>query len=208
MKNFNLNKTTCSVINMSKQSLYKSAKCPKQVDLKELEDYWKNKWASFGKQWTKDRQLYRFLHITFKLFYYSFTQLNDNKIASEQSENDNKFDYYIHCIAGNLCGVYNFGKKCIDLIKELKEDDKLDNNEKNFIAQFAETRNKIIEHNFNPYNFDYQIDPNFWETLSTNSFLNIKFHESAENEYECKLDYYQDYFMLENIFTKIIKLWK
>ena len=207
MNNFNLDETTCGSINESEQSLFKSPRQSKQIDLKNIEKCWKNKWASFS-GFSRERQLYNFLHTTFKLFYYSFMQLNDNKIASEQSENNDKSDYYIHCIGGNLCGVYNFGKKCIDLIRELKEDDKLDNSEKKFINQFSETRNKIIEHNFNPRNFSCQIDPNFWKISETNSYLNIKFHEGAENEYECRIDYYQDYFTLEDIFTKIIKSWK
>ena len=206
MQNFNLNQTTCIAVNPLKQSLYES-RYPKQVNLEDLVDYWKNKWVSFN-GWTSKRQSYRFFYTTFRLFYYSFEQLNNNKKDSELEENDDKFDYYIYCVGVNLCGVYNFGKKCIDLIKELNEENKLNDDEKNFISQFSETRNKIIEHNFNPHNFTHKIDPGFWETTSTNSYLNIKFHENTENEYQCKIDYYQDYFTLENIFIKIIKSWK
>jgi len=207
MENFNLNKTTCKSINLLEQSSYKSPREPKQINLKDLENCWKNKWALFS-EWTEEKQRYKFLYTVFRLFYYSFMQLNENKIASEQSENKDKLDYYVYCIGGNLCGVYNFGKKCIDLIKELKEDNKLNSNEIFFISQFSETRNKIIEHNFNPHNFSYKIDPSFWENLSTDSYLNIKLHGGRENEHKLRIDYYQDYFTLENIFTKIIKSWK
>lgn len=205
---FELKETTCVAVDLSKQSMYESPDRRGRVDLRDLADCWKNKWKSFSGEWTEERQLYRFLLTTFKLFYYSFMQLNGNKITSEKSENDGKSDYYIHCVGGNLCGVYNFGKKCIDLIKKLEESNKLNKNEKHFMDQFSKTRNKIIEHNFNPSDCTYQIDPVFWKDMQTNSYLNIKFHGSGENEYECKIDYYQDYFRLEKILTKIIKSWK
>jgi hypothetical protein len=53
-----------------------------QVDLNSLEKKWETKWHSFGNNWTEERQNFRFLYGSFKLFYFSFEQLIFNRVAS------------------------------------------------------------------------------------------------------------------------------
>ena len=183
MQNFNLNQTTCIAVNPLKQSLYES-RYPKQVNLEDLVDYWKNKWVSFN-GWTSKRQSYRFFYTTFRLFYYSFEQLNNNKKDSELEENDDKFDYYIYCVGVNLCGVYNFGKKCIDLIKELNEENKLNDDERNYYL------NRTIRESWSVKELERQIKDesfdNFLNEIEQNNFqfniqdLLIKNYKSLVN---------------------------
>ncbi len=71
-----------------------TADCGGQINLSDLEQYWKKKWASFGGAWTEERQNYRFLYDSFKLFYYSFEQLKIHRINSIQEIDDkNKILY-------------------------------------------------------------------------------------------------------------------
>jgi hypothetical protein len=105
----------------------------------------------------------------------------------------------------NLYGVYNYGKKCIDLAKKLKIENTLNTIERKFIKKFSETRNKLLEHNFNPSGFKLKIDPSIWSLAGTNSFMDIIIHGIEEREYDVQIDYYEDYYKLENILVKIIK---
>ncbi|MFH1187304.1 MAG: hypothetical protein V1688_00400 [bacterium] len=176
-----------------------------QINLEELEQYWEKKWASFKDKWNLKRQYCRNFYGTFHLFYYSFYQLQQNKVASIQS--NNKHDEFLYnSLAGtNLCGVYSHGKKCIDLIKEIKMKKALNYGDKKFIKKFSETRNKLLEHNFNPKGFKLRVDPSIWSLIGTNSFMDIIIHGGKEREYDVQIDYYEDYYKLESILVKIIK---
>ena len=61
-----------------------------QVNLSDFENNWKNKWKPFGNHWSEERQNYRFLYDSFKLFYFSFEQLRFNKAASINETFGNK----------------------------------------------------------------------------------------------------------------------
>ena len=177
-----------------------------QIDLEELEEYWNKKWDFFDNKWNEERQNYRFFYDTFQLFYYSFYQLKLNKLQSLGTFKDKKKKFSYNRLAGvNLYGVYNYGKKCVDLIKILKLCGVLDKNEKKFVTKFAETRNKLMEHNFNPHGFKLKIDPWIWSITATNSFMDIIIHGQREREYDARIDYYEDCYRLENILVKIIK---
>lgn len=176
-----------------------------QINLSDLEQYWNKKWASFNGKWNLKRQYCRNFYDTFQLFYYSFYQLKQNKVASIQG--DNKHDEFLHnSLAGtNLYGVYSHGKKCIDLIKKIKMKKVLNYGDKKFIKKFTETRNKFFEHNFNPTGLKLKIEPVIWSLASTNSFMDVIIHGAREREYDVRFDYYEDYFKLEDLLVKIIK---
>lgn len=177
-----------------------------QIGLEELVKYWQKKWKSFGDVWNMERQNYRFFYNIFQLFYYSFYQLRENKTASICVYGDkNKTDLYNNLASVNLYGVYNYGKKCIKLIEELNLENILNTDEMKFKKKFSETRNKLLEHNFNPNGFKLKIDPCIWSLRSTDSFMNIIIHRTTEREYDVEIDYYKDYFKLEKILVKIIK---
>ncbi|MCK4745226.1 hypothetical protein KAS41_04135 [Candidatus Parcubacteria bacterium] len=177
-----------------------------QINLEELEKYWNKKWESFNNIWNRERQNYRFFYDIFQLFYYSFYQLKQNKVASIQNcRNPNKMILYNNLEGVNLHGVYNYGKKCIDLVKKFKTENTLNTSERKFIKKFSETRNKLLEHNFNPNGFKLKIDPSIWSLAGTNSFMDIIIHGIKEREYDVRIDYYEDYYKLENILVKIIK---
>lgn len=177
-----------------------------QINMEELEEYWNRKWDFFDNEWNKERQNYRFLYDTFQLFYYGFYQLKLNKLRSLGTFKDRKEKFLYNQLAGvNLYGVYNYGKKCIDLAKNLRIENLLSNDEKDFMKEFSETRNKLLEHNFNPNGFRLKIDPCIWSLCATNSFMNIIIHGQQEREYDVEIDYYEDYYELENILVKIIK---
>jgi len=110
----------------------------------------------------------------------------------------------------SLYGMYHHGKKCIDLLKALKL---IDENHTNweFLKKFRETRNKLIEHNYNPEiskgkKLNLQIDPSIWSLASTDSRLEIHIHKpDTERAFDVYVDYYEDYYQLEKIITDIIK---
>lgn len=181
--------------------------CHVQVDLTSLEENWEVIWQSFGNKWNKKRQNYRFLYDSFKLFYYSFEQLNHNKKLSINYRDANR-QQYLNMLTGiNLYGMYHHGKKCIDLLHRLKLIKSKNN--KTFCKKFSETRNKFIEHNYNPNGFThFQLETSIWSTISTNSLMEIYIHDvniKHERTHDIFIDYYQDYFDLEMLITNIIK---
>jgi len=178
-----------------------------QVNLSDFVDNWKNKWKSFGNNWNGERQNYRFLYDSFKLFYFSFEQLRFNKVAciNEAFGNKLKMLHFNELTGVSLYGMYHHGKKCIDLLKALKLIDE-NHNDWEFLKKFSETRNKLIEHNYNPYGLNLQIDPSIWSLASTDSRLEIHIHKpNIERAFAVYVDYYEDYYRLEKIITDIIK---
>jgi len=176
-----------------------------QVDLNTLNSFWKKKWDSFGEVWNKERQNFRFFQESFSLFYYSFEQLDKNKISAV-SEEDNKREAHLeHLINLNLYGMYQNGKKSIDLagkrcLKIIREEDS------DFCERFSESRNKFFEHNHNPRGFQILIDPKKWSLKSTNSLLRVDVHNDRfESICTGYIDYYEDYFKLEKILVNAIK---
>ena len=112
-----------------------------------------------------------------------------------------------------LYGMYHHGKKCIDLLKELKLINENHNNWE-FLEKFRETRNKLIEHNYNPEiskgkrrkKLNLQIDPQIWSLGSTDSLLEIHIHKpNIERAFDAYVDYYEDYYQLEKIIVDIIR---
>ncbi len=179
-----------------------------QIDLHSLEKFWNKKWKSFGKKWNKERQNYRFLYDSFKLFYFSSEQLRFNKVACiNEAFRDRLKMLHLNELTGvSLYGMYHHGKKCIDLLKTLNLINKR-HPAWNFCKKFSGTRNKLIEHNFNPKGFNnLQIDPSIWSLVSTNSLMEISIHtEKKERVYDAYIDYYEDYYQLERIIIDIIK---
>jgi len=178
-----------------------------QIDLSSLGQNWNNKWQSFGNNWNKERQNYRFLYDSFRLFYFSFEQLRINKTACGKEAFEDRFKMlHLNELTGvNLYGMYHHGKKCINLLKSLNLISK-NHTDWDFYEKFSETRNKLIEHNFNPYNLDLQIDPLIWSLDSTNSLLEIHIHKpNIERAFDVYVDYYEDYYKLEEIITGIIR---
>lgn len=176
-----------------------------QIDIDTLKEYWIKKWDSFGDKWTEERQLSRFLFDTFQIFYYSFKQLKHNKATTIRMDPyDPQLDVFIKFSNANLFGVYNYGKKCIDIINKLSLTDILSDIQIKFVKKFKETRNKIFEHNYNPSGFNMTIAPSTWSMASTNSICKIAIHSEKEAEYIAKIDYYDDYYNLESILVLII----
>lgn len=176
-----------------------------QINLDDLKEFWITKWNSFGDKWTEERQLYRFLFDTFQIFYYSFKQLKHNKATTiPMDPYDPQLDVFIKFSNANLFGVYNYGKKCIDIINKLSLTDILSDIQIKFVKKFKETRNKIFEHNYNPSGFNMTIAPSTWSMASTNSICEIAIHSEKEAEYIAKIDYYDDYYNLEFILALII----
>lgn len=177
-----------------------------QIILGNFEDNWNNKWRSFSTDWNKERQNYRFLYDSFKFFYFSFEQLGFNKVAciNETFGDSLKMLHLNELIGVSLYGMYHHGKKCIDLLKTLHLID-AQRPEQNFVSRFSETRNKFIEHNYNPSGLKLQIDPSIWSSAGTNSLLEIHIHTpDTERAFDAYIDYYEDYYRLEKIITDII----
>lgn len=176
-----------------------------QVDIKSLEPFWGKKFTFFGNDWNKVRQLYRYIYVSFKLFYDSFTLLNNyrNLSAINIREKENLLLY--NGYAGTaLYGIYHHGKKCLDLINKLEipiiGDDKI------FVEKFIETRNKFIEHNHNPKTYNLGFEPSIWSLIGTNPILEIAIHTpDSERIIDAHVDYYDDYYKLEMIMVNIIK---
>lgn len=180
-------------------------KVARQFDLQIIESNWENLWKSFYTDWNHMRQNYRFFYNSFMHFYYSFQQLHRNKIECNMAYDDYNEMLHFNRLSGtSLYGMYSHGKKCIDLLKTLQQT--AEHPDLNFINKFCETRNKLLEHNHNPRNFDLQLDPAIWSLASTNSFLEIHVHKHGrERAYDLYVDYYDDYFKLEKIISDIIR---
>ena len=179
----------------------------KQISLSMFKKNWQSIWNSFGDSWNKKRQNYRFLYDSFRLFYFSFEQLHLNKVncINETFGNQNEMLHFNDLSGVNLYGMYYHGKKCIDLLEELNLFNEKHTNLK-FLKKFKETRNKLIEHNYNPYGLELQIDPSIWSLVATNSLLEIHIHKSnTERVYDAYVDYYEDYYKFEKSITDIIK---
>ncbi len=178
-----------------------------QVNLSDFDDNWTNKWKSFGNNWNEERQSYRFLCDSFKLFYFSFEQLRFNKVACNNEAFGNRLKMlHLNELTGvSLYGMYHHGKKCIFLLKVLKLIN-ANHNDWEFLTKFSETRNKLIEHNYNPHGLNLQIDLSIWSLASTNSRLEIHIHKpDTERAFDVYVDYYEDYYQLEKIITDIVK---
>ena len=67
------------------------------------------------------------------------------------------------------------------------------------------TRNKLVEHNYNPDGFELKIQPSIWSLASTSLIFDVLIHGKVEREYDVKIDYYDDYYNLEGIIVKIIR---
>lgn len=176
----------------------------RQINLSDLEKYWENKWRLFGNLWSEERQNYRFLYDSFKLFFVSFQQMALNKEASITMRDSRKEIHFNELSATSLYGIYHHGKKCIDLLKKLNL--LRSHLDYIFLEKFSETRNKLIEHNFNPLGLNLQIEPHMWSLINTNSLLEVAIHESRqEGSFDIYIDYYEDYFKLEEIIADIVK---
>ncbi|MBI4824499.1 MAG: hypothetical protein HY805_09780 [Nitrospirae bacterium] len=180
-----------------------------QINLNDLEPFWNKKFQTFQNNWKPQRQNYIFFYNTFKLFYYSFYQLRVTKVASINVDRNcsgyrQKIVLYSELAGTGLCGIYQYGKKCIDIISKLRIS--INKPDEKFFKKFSGTRNKIIEHNFNLNNYSFQIDPDFWSLLSTDSWLTVLIHTSKEAAYRAQIDYYEDYYKLEKFISEIIRL--
>ncbi|MEK7555303.1 MAG: hypothetical protein AAB516_00560 [Patescibacteria group bacterium] len=179
-----------------------------QTDLHALNKYWDKKFKSSSDKWGKELQNYQFLYDSFKLFYYSFEQLGLNKIGSINKSRENKLEmlHLNELVGTNVYGMYHHGKKCIDLLNELKLLELSAIPPKEFTKKFSETRNKLIEHNYNPKKLELLIEPSIWSLVSTNSLLEAYIHKTnAKRACDVYVDYYEDYFQLEKIIVDIIK---
>ena len=175
-----------------------------QADLSDLEEYWENKWRSLGDSWSKERQHYRFLYDSFKLFCVSFWQMKLNKESSITTGDNHKEIHFNELSGASLYGMYDHGNKCIKLLNELNLIN-ANHPKSNFLKKFEETRNKLIEHNYNPNGLSVQIDPSIWSLVSTNSLMEISIHGTAERAFDVYIDYYEDYYDLEKVISEIIK---
>lgn len=178
-----------------------------QVDLTMLEPYWKLQFAESGDKRNEQRPMYSFLYDTFKAFYYSFYQLKQNKVSSINSNNKGEIVLFTELAGANLIGVYASGKKCIDILKVLPLHKKLGDRDVRFLNQFSQTRNWIIEHNYNPRcgELNFKTEPIIWSLASTDSRLTVNIHIMNVAEYTAIVDYYKDYYRLEAIMVKLIK---
>ncbi|MFA4843459.1 MAG: hypothetical protein WC632_00725 [Candidatus Margulisiibacteriota bacterium] len=178
-----------------------------QIILSDLAQNWENKWLSFGELWNGERQNYRFLFDSFKLYYLSFEQLRINKVSciNEAFGDRDKMVDFNQLTGLNMYGMYYHGKKCIDLLIKLKLINE-NHNDWAFCKKFSETRNKLIEHNFNPNGLSFQIAPSIWSLASTDSLLVTLVHSSSnERAFDVYVDYYDDYYQLERILVNVIR---
>jgi hypothetical protein len=174
-----------------------------KIDPSAVDEMWEEKWQSFGSQWTRQLQDYRFLCDAFLLFRLSFEQLRTNKVLSIYATNREEKLRFNNVCGLNLYGVYHHGKKCCDLMKKLKLIKKADQDSCN---RFSETRNKLIEHNHDPREMDVQIEPSIWSLIGTDSFMSVAIHNDSEGAFEARVDYYEDYYILEKIIMNAIEI--
>ncbi len=167
-----------------------------------LEPLWKERFVKFGTRWDVERQKYRLLYDAMKSFFMSFIELRLNKVASiEVRENVQEKLLYGDFAGSHLIQMYVSGKKALDIMNKLKISYSTD-----FSRRFSETRNKLFEHNHNPNHVkDLILEPSVWEVIDTSSQMSVYIHTGYEREYEAFIDYYQDYYDLEQVFVNVVK---
>lgn len=169
-----------------------------------LEKYWQILFKNFGCEWGEERQLYRLLYDSMRSYFVTFSKLTMSKNRSINALGSKSDCSKQNELSGSLLlQMYMVGKKAIDITKKLRISD-----ESRVVKRFTESRNKLFEHNYNPHGKflpDLIIEPDLWFIVSTSSQLPIYIHTSKEREYQAFIDYYQDYYDLEEIFVKIVK---
>lgn len=171
----------------------------KPVTIEEIEPVWQQIFDSFGSQWNQQRQLYRLLYDQIRLFITSFTFLQVYKFSflRSLSKDEDSFRQF----SCNLASMYLFGKKAIDLIKEVEPISG------DIYTHFSNTRNLVFEHNYGPNLLrNHIVDPSFFEASGSDSQMRIRIHSvSNEEEYNAFVDYYEDYYQLEKKFIDWLK---
>jgi hypothetical protein len=168
-----------------------------------IEPNWQRKFDTLGDQWGTQRQMYRLLYDSMRSYFTSFVGLRMSKIASLGSAQPRSEKIFQGDLATTLLiQMYVSGKKSLDLITRLGLPVGI-----GFGQKFAETRNKLFEHNQNPNTIsDLILDPSFWDLVATKSLLPVYIHTSIEKEYIGYIDYYQDYYDLEQIFINVVEV--
>jgi hypothetical protein len=169
-----------------------------------LEPLWQERFEKFGTLWDIERQKYRLLYDTMKSFFTSFIGLRLNKVASIEARDNVQEKLLQGDLAGShLIQMYMSGKKALDLIDELHISYETD-----FGRRFRQTRNKLFEHNHNldaRYLPDLILEPSVWEVIDTSSQMTVYIHTANEREYEAFIDYYKDYYDLEQVFVSVVE---
>lgn len=168
----------------------------------ELEPLWQKRFEKYGTQWNVERQKYRLLYDTMKSFFMSFIGLRLNKVASIEVRDNVQEKLLEGDLAGShLIQMYMSGKKALDVMDELKISYSTD-----FGRRFSQTRNNLFEHNHNPYHVkDLILEPLVWEVNATSSQMTVYIHTANEREYDAFIDYYEDYYDLEQVFVNVVK---
>ncbi|MCF7820296.1 MAG: hypothetical protein K9M44_02385 [Candidatus Pacebacteria bacterium] len=180
----------------------------KQVSLESLDKYWDKKSSNSLHFWTEEAQQYSLLQDSFRLFCSSFETMRYNKIACiQEAFKDRKKMLEFNNLSGlALYGMYYHGNKCIKIMEKLGL---LEGNNNDFLRKFSGSRNKLIEHNYNPNGINLFISPSIWSLASTDSFLDIYINKQDQKEtfvaLEASIDYYEDYYKLESILAGVIK---
>lgn len=167
-----------------------------------LEPLWQERFAKFGTRWDVERQKYRLIYDTMKSFFTSFIGLRLNKVASINAQDNVQEKLLQGELAGShLIQMYMSGKKALEIMRKLKTSYSTD-----FGKRFSETRNNLFEHNHDSRNLpDLILEPLVWEVINTSSQMTVNIHTGNEREYEAFIDYYQDYYDLEQVFVNFVK---
>lgn len=188
-------------------------------DFSTLESHWNDKWASFGTQWTHERQVFRFLWYevrafaeSYKLYKENFTNALNLSFERDSSSLIRINQYHLRAELG-IRSMYEYGKQAIDLLRQLSQYNQsiqivINEPQKGiFLTQFRETRNKFLIHYHNPHRFqDLVFDPNFTSVMGTGSLFEVKVHiqNLEEKRYSIYINHYADYFKLEETLTSVI----
>ncbi len=170
----------------------------------ELEPICQKAFKAFGVHWDDKRQKYRFLYDAMRSFFISFIGLQEHKLNSIGTKKNSERVFQGDLATSHLRNMYFSGKKALDLAIKLNFVDRVE-----FVNKFIGTRNLFFEHNWNPRKFkDWYFEPSFGNIIATKSILPIYIHTTTniERKYEAFVDYYQDYYDLEEILCDVVKI--
>lgn len=117
-------------------------------------------------------------------------------------------------LEATLSSMYQSGKKLSDiLLKEMVGNGmiNLDTQTEDLLKKFSETRNKIIEHNFNPrINIEGKLAPIFTNLAhsitTTDCVFNYRFLDKVANKERVGvINYYKDFFEMQDIIKDTLK---
>ncbi len=108
-------------------------------------------------------------------------------------------------LESSISPIYYTGSKCAKYLLN-NSDEKLTNDDIEFLTKYKETRNKVFEHNLDPKEYPFVVRVFHLSVLSTDSELDMELIDYKDKKIESGfIDYYDDNYKLIEICIRYLK---